>query len=238
MKTEQELKDEYLLYRDINFPDFKSKINLNNLVLTDYFEDAIFSHESIDLNALYSDRKKLIKDKELERQQTIEKEEHESAYFFTLICLEKSLVSEINEIKRKQFTTEDSRQKSLKPYIKRLNAVRDKISPIEKKVTEIKKRYRLPSSLVRAVAECLRENPKFKTPEVFRLIYNCSMPENDDEFYRLVTIQSCSGCSSDSIFYWLDNEKDKPKAKPMKRTSFDGVVTKAKRYNRENYSIT
>ena len=260
MLTEQEKKDKYLLKSCIEYPKFVSEITLDNLAVQGFIDDSVFSSEGVRLEKVRLGKaefmtqpdgssqfvefknnpvkSQLSKKKELERQQLIEQEEHESAYFFRLIYLERKLVAEVNEIKLKQFLTEDSRYKSLRPYIKRLNEVRDILGPVEKKVSEIKRRHRLPSSLVLAVAGCLIENPDYKATDIYKLIYECSKPENEDEFYKKITIDSCTGCTSDSIFYWLDNEQNKPKPKPMKRTSFDGVVTKAKKYNKENYTIT
>ena len=130
MLTEQEEKDKYLLESCIEYPKFVSEITLENLAVQVVLGDSFFSSEGIRLEKVRLGKaefitqpdgsnqfvefennpvkSKLSKDQELERQQLIEQEEHESAFFFRLIYLERKLVAEVNKIKLKQFLTEDS----------------------------------------------------------------------------------------------------------------------------------
>ena len=107
MRTEQEERDEYLLRSSIEYPEFVSKITLENLVFQEVIDNAIFSSEGIQLEKVRLGKGEFVKQRdgstqfvefenstvgnqlsvqqELERQRTNEKEEHDGHYCFSLI---------------------------------------------------------------------------------------------------------------------------------------------------------
>jgi len=169
---------------------------------------------------------KLTAEQELERQQIIEKEDHESAYYFSLINLEKELVAEINDISKKSFETENSRQKFIKPYQVRLNKVRNTLLSPYGTTNKIKKRNRLPDPHTLAVANVIQDNPNISVDEIYYKIYECGQPGQDPLFGDRIYIDRCD----DKSFEWRDAYVANSNPRPAFRGSFDDLVRRAKEF--------
>jgi|GEM_PF-2122339 len=219
MRTEQEERDEYLLRSSIEYPEFVSKITLENLVFQEVIDNAIFSSEGIQLEKVRLGKGEFVKQRdgstqfvefenstvgnqlsvqqELERQRTNEKEEHDGHYCFSLICLESELVKEINHISSLNFETEESHQRKLKPYQSRLNTVRTAL--LEYDQPESKKKRNTPRGpLVRALVNCLMQKPDLKLNEIRMLIK--SAYEHTTELGGIIGVDYCSGSVNSSNF--------------------------------------